>query len=302
MTGSHGVVSCLYFSKMLTTLRFSRTRKGLVLKRLTLHFIALVALCLPVAAAPLETPFFRWEVPKGWTVSRNPSGLWQLTAPGPEPLEAVVSVARLTAAPDLYLQSTAALWKSLGTVEPLPPWNSDRRNQAWFLVKHTAAAGETPMATVKWVRWRGPLLLVASFKASQDALASWEPQIRALAVELRVSRPQFNEGRLREEILGVLRANDMGREALGNVEQLRLAMNVARQDWEPFFGSGSDLASLEEQPLLYRAYLAYLEARYEAGFAIVHGAELGMGPDIVESRLRSVEVRRSELRREAQGF
>lgn len=261
-----------------------------------------VFLAVPLHAAPLETAFFSWDVPQGWTVSRNPSGLWQITAPGKNPLEAVVSVARLTTSPELYLQSTATLWKSLGTVEPLEPWLAKHRNQAWFLVKHSPVAGEKPMATIKWVRWRGPLLLVTSFKTPQDSLSSWAPQIRSLAADLKIAKPEFNEAKLRDEINQALRNNKDSREALTDVERIKLAMNVARQDWEPFFGSGSDVTTANEQPVLYRNYLSYLEARFEASFAIVHGPEMGIGPDIIESRLRSVAIRRDELRREAQGF
>src|SRR4051794_2169507 len=63
--------------------RWEPSRKGDPLYRsLMVGLLALLFLA-PAGAAPLETSFFTWEVPEGWTVSRNPSGLWQLTAPGP---------------------------------------------------------------------------------------------------------------------------------------------------------------------------------------------------------------------------
>lgn len=271
------------------------------MRHLICHTLLLISLQACLSAAPLETPFFTWEVPEGWTVSRNTSGLWQVTAPGSNPMEAVVSVARLSTTPEAYLQGTSSLWRSLGTVEPLQPWLTDRPNQAWFLVKHTAEANAVAMSTVKWVRWRGPLLVVTSFKAPSDALKSWAPKIRSLALNQMLEKPEYEEAELREEVKNVLRNQEDSPETLTDVDAIKLAMNVARQDWEPFFGSGKNPAG-PAVPLLFETYLAYLEARYDASFAIVHGPQLGMGPDIVESRLRSVAVRRDELRRELQGF
>jgi hypothetical protein len=263
-----------------------------------LILLLLLAVSLPLAAAPLETPFFSWEVPDGWTVSRNPSGLWQLTAPGAEPLEVTLMAARLNTTPEAYLQGTTALWRSLGQVEPLQPLVEKWRNQAWFLVKHPPQAGQRDQVTVKWVAWRGPLLVVTSFKTGQADLPYWEPRIRELGQQLRVVRqPKFEEALLRAEANTALRDNEDSAQHLRELEQIKLAMAVARQDWEPFFGSEQ-----QTQPDLYRAYIDYLEARYEASFAIVNGPDLGMGPDIVESRLRGLANRRNELRRQVQGF
>lgn len=266
--------------------------RGKVAILLALWFGWLVA--LPVAAAPLETPFFRWEVPQGWTVSRNPLGLWVLTAPGPNPLEAQVSVVRLSTSPEHYLKGTAALWKSLGEVEQRHPWVTDRENQAWFLVKHTPQPGQPQIATVKWVSWRGPMLAVVSYKAPLADMKSWAPKIRSMSLGLQLQRPQFDETRLREEIDTVLSETEDRRETLADLESIKLAMAVARQDWEPFFAA--------DKPPVYRAYVAYLEARYDAAFAITNGSAMGMGPDVVDSRLQALGNRREELRREAQGF
>jgi hypothetical protein len=262
--------------------------------------LLVLCLCGAASAAPLETSFFTWEVPQGWTVERNPSGLWQLTAPGPEPLEALVSVGRLSTSPELYLQGTANLWKSLGAVETLQPWITDRPNQAWFLVKHFPQPGQKPMATVKWVRWRGPVLVVTSFVAAEANLKSWAPKIRSMARDLKLLKPEFEEAVLREEIDAVLRDNEDSLAALNDVAAAKLAMNVARQDWEPFFAPDDEQGAAG--PALYKAYIGYLEARFDAAFAIVNGPELGMGADVVESRLRGVAIRRDELRRQAQGF
>lgn len=245
-------------------------------------------------AAPLETSFFTWNVPESWTVSRNTSGLWQLTAPGLDPLEVLVSVGRLNTTPELYLASTATLWRSLGQVEPLQPWLKDLPQQAWFLVKHPPQPGMPLLSTVKWVRWRGPLLVVTSFKAPRASLESWGPKIRSMATSLKLLKPQYQEPLLREEVATVLRDNEDSRDGLASLDAARSAMNIARQDWEPFFDA--------DKPPLYRAYADYLEARYDAAFAIVNGPSLGMGPDVVESRLQAVANRRQELRREFQGF
>lgn len=273
------------------------------LKKLVIGALLLLSLSAPLWAAPLETPFFTWEIPQGWTVSRNSSGLWQLTAPGPNPLEAVVSVARLTTTPEAYVQGTAALWKSLGTVQPLQPWITDRPNQAWFLVKHTPQTGQPEMSTVKWVRWRGPILIVTSFRAPSSELQSWAPKIRSMAQDLKLEKPEYDEAALLKEVRSVLRDYEDTRETLNNLDAAKLTMNTARQDWEPFFASAKAGEAVEDsQPALLRAYLAYLESRYDATLAIVSGATLGMGADVVESRLHSVAVKRDKLRREAGGF
>jgi hypothetical protein len=265
-----------------------------VSRKIALALLMLLGLFAPAVAAPLETPFFTCEVPQGWTVSRNPSGLWQLTAPGPEPLEVQISVAHLSTTPEMYLAGTAKLWRSLGEVQQLQPWLVDRPNQAWFLVKHTPVTGQAPLGTVKWVRWRGDLLVVTSFRAPRAALKGWASKIRSIASGLKLEKPEFDEARLREEVDAVLSDDEDSREALSDAGVAKLAMSVARQDWEPFFAA--------DKPPLYRAYLAYLEARYDAAFAIANGEELGMGPDVVASRLAAVANRRDELRREAQGF
>lgn len=272
------------------------------LRKIAVSAILSLLLSGSLLAAPLETPFFTWEVPQGWTVTRNSSGLWELIAPGPNPLEVLVSVARLSTTPEAYLQGTTGLWKSLGTVEPLKPWLTDRPNQAWFLVKHNPEAGQPAMATVKWVRWRGTVLVVTSFRAKQSELNSWAPKIRSLAQDLKIEKPEYDEAVLLEEVQDVLQNAEDTPEGLGDLEAAKLALNRARQDWEPFFLSARTQEGPEAQPALLRAYLAYLEARYDATLVIANGAELGMGPDIQQSRLHSVSIRRDELRREAGGF
>jgi hypothetical protein len=249
-------------------------------------------------AAPLETPFFRCEVPDGWTVHRNPSGLWQLTGPGLEPLQVAIGAARLSTTPELYLQGTATLWKSLGQVQPLQPWLSDRPDQAWFLVKHSPQPGVAPLATVKWVCWRDSLLVVTSFTLREAELQQLQGEIRSLASGLLLEKPKFQAERLQAEVDSVLREFIDDPEHLRDLDSAKLSMAVARQDWEPFFGTDTK----EAQPPLYKAYLAYLEARYEASFAVVHGREMGIGPDLLDSRMNSVAVRRGELRRLVQGF
>lgn len=270
------------------------------MRKTILGALLFAALSCPLAAAPLQTAFFTWDVPEGWTVSRNSSGLWQVTAPGPEPLQAEVVVARLSTTPELYLKATGEVWKTQGTVEALQPWLADRPNQAWFLVKHFVKPGETPTAVVKWVRWRGPFLVVTSFQASQESLSSWAPKIRSLAADMKLTRPVYRREELLKRVNEALTNNDESRAGLADSEGSKLAMNSARQDWEAFFGARPSEEETEAQ--LYRAYLGYLEARFDASFAIEHGPELGIGEDVVESRLRAVAGRREELRRAAAGF
>lgn len=245
-------------------------------------------------AAPLETSFFSWEIPDGWTVERDQSGQWELTAPGPRPLVVVVSVGHLNTTPELYLKGSSAVWSSQGLVEPMSPLVTERANQAWFLVKHHQDPGEKPRVTVKWVRWRGPTLVVSSFRTLQSDLESWKPQMRSMAASLKIKKPVFEEVALRAEIDEVLERNQDTEKSLHNLDRAKVDLSVARQDWEPFFAA--------DKPPLLRAYIDYLEARYDATFAIVAGAEMGMGKDVVESRMQGLSNRRDELRRELHGF
>ncbi len=238
-------------------------------------------------AAPVETRFFDWEVPDAWTVSRDPSGLWQFLGPGPDNLEVLVSVGRLNASPQVYLKATEQVWRSMGVVRRLDPWLTDPPEQAWFLVKHSKV-GEEQLVTVKWVRWKGPLLVVTSFQIPDVQLHAQTPQIREWAANLKLKLPAFDISELSSEAGAALRELDDSEDGLGDFEGARVALNTARQDWEPFF--------LADQPPLYRAYFEYLDARFDAAFAIVNGPELGMGEDIVKSRLKGVANRREELR------
>lgn len=260
------------------------------------HFLCslwLVALLLQsVAAAPLETSFFSLEVPDAWTFTRNPSGLWQLTAPGPDPLEILVSVARLNTTPELYLKGTEKVWSSLGSVERLQPWLADRADQAWFLVKHSTP-GQEHLATVKWVRWRGSLLVVTSFRAPRAQLKAHKGTILAVARGLKLERPEFDQARLVKEVELVLHSEEDDAGHLKDPDGERRRLSIARQDWEPFF--------LNDQPALYQAYRDYLTARFDAAFAIVNGSELGIGPDMIESRLTGVANRRQELKHQLDG-
>lgn len=245
-------------------------------------------------AAPLETSFFSWEIPDRWTVERDLQGQWEITAPGPDPLIALVNVGYLTTTPELYLKGSTAIWATQGLLEPMEPLAARWPNQAWFLVKHHPNPGEKPKVSVKWVRWRGPTLVVTSFRVAQSDLESWRPQIQQMAENLKIKRPVFEESALRAEIDEVLQANEDRAETLTDLESARLDLNVARQDWEPFFAA--------DKPPLYRAYIDYLEARYDAVFVVVAGPESGLGPDVVESRMQGLINRRDALRRELHGF
>ena len=262
--------------------------------RYSLLLLSLLLGALPVWAAPLETSFFSWEVPNGWTVSRDPSGQWEMTAPGRSPMVAVVSVGHLTTTPELYLKGSVAVWRSQGLVEPMTPLLTERENQAWFLVKHHPTPGEKPKVTIKWVRWRGAILVVTSFNMAQADMESWVPQIQKIGAHLRIKKPAFEEAALRAEVDATLEKNQDTEKTLVDLAQAKLDLNVARQDWEPFFAA--------DKPMLYRAYIDYLEARYDATFAIVAGLEMGMGRDVVESRMQGLTNRRDELRKELHGF
>ena len=267
--------------------KFSRSHRPRRLQPLVLLSVVFWMLISAAFASPVETRFFDWEVPDAWTVSRDPSGLWQFIGPGPENLEILVSVGHLNASPGVYLKATEQVWQSMGVVRRLEPWLSDPPEQAWFLVKHSRV-GEEQLVTIKWVRWDGPLLVVTSFQVPDVKLQTLAPQIKAWAADLKLKRPKFEVSELTDEIQSALRELEDSEEGLTDFEGARLALNTARQDWEPFF--------LADKPPLYRAYHEYLDARFDAAFAIVNGPELGMGEDIIKSRLKGVSNRREALR------
>lgn len=255
--------------------------------------VVMIVLALAGMAAPLESPFFTWEVPDGWTLSRTETGLWQLEAPGIQPLRVNVTVARLRTTPQQYLVGTTRLWASLGEVRMLEDWGAGVGDQAWFLVKPKDAT--LGMGTlVKWVCWRESILVVSSFAFPEGSLKANKARILQLAHGLRLLRPKFHEADLREEIKRVLTRNQDTLTELSDVALARRVMNVARQDWEAFF--------VAEAPVLYRAYLAYLDARYEAAFAHVLGKDLGIDDETVDSRVKTVLRCRDELHRRLQGF
>lgn len=271
------------------------------LKSLTLALALTLALMASVNAAPLETPFFSWEVPDGWTVSRDPSGLWQLTAPGSSPLVVAITAARLRTPPQVYLNGSARLWASLGKLEAIEPLTHKVSNQAWFLISLPPQPSSTDSikatgdrSTIKWVRWRDSLLVVSSFSMPTEDLKALRPVIQRLASGLKLARPKFNEARLLQEIKKVLEVNQETSAGLRGLEDVRQQMNIARQDWEPFF--------LDSDPPIYTAYLSYLEARFDAAFAIVNAKELGIDADTIANRLKSVVNKREELRHQLQGY
>lgn len=271
------------------------------LKSLTLALVLALTLMASGHAAPLETPFFTWEVPDGWTVSRDPSGLWQLTAPGSSPLVVAITAARLRTPPQAYLNGSARLWASLGKLEAIEPLIHKVNNQAWFLISlppqpssNDSIKATGDRSTIKWVRWRDSLLVVSSFSMPTEDLKAFRPIIQRLASGLKLTRPKFNEARLLQEIKKTLEVNQETSAGLRGLEDIRQQMNIARQDWEPFF--------LDKEPPIYAAYLSYLEARFDAAFAIVNAKELGIDADTIKSRLKSVVSKREALRHQLQGY
>lgn len=238
-------------------------------------------------ADTLETRFFRVE-PGAWSVSRNDTGLWTLSQPSPE-ARVQFTVSRLNTTPAVYLKAQAAVWARIGEIGSLDPLTPERENQAWFLVKHL----DDDLATIKWVQWEGSLLVVTSFQSKESEQPSLLESFTAIAQSVELNSPTYHEESLRQEIERVLRANTDSKDELSSPDESRQQMGVARQDWEPFF--------LADTPPIYRPYLAYLESRFDAAFAVAHGEELGIGPELVEARLRSVKYRRDELEAALQG-
>lgn len=247
--------------------------------------MAIVWLFLSMAcwAEPLETAFFKVETPAGWEVSRNPSGLWTLTqSKSPKPY-VQFSVARLNSTPETYLRSHAALWSRLGVVENADPLNVKHSEQAWFLVKHSA----DDWVTLKWIRWSGKTLVVSNFRCPESELENHKVGFSEIAKTLELHTPEFSEESLKDSVKQFLGNHQDTPKGLQDPVLCRTTMAAIRQDWEPYFDA--------DVPALYRAYVAYLEARFDAAFAAAHGQELGIGPDLVKARFQSVLNRRVEL-------
>ncbi len=234
----------------------------------------------------LETRFFQ-VTPGNWEVSRNDSGLWTLS--GPE-ARVQFSVARLNSTPEAYVKGQAALWARLGFVKDFEPLTPERENQSWFLVKQSQEGSPT---TIKWVQWDNSLLVVTNFVCEDSVLEQCLSDFEAIARSVELKSPEFREENLRQEVLDALSGFADTRAELSSPDQARRQMSATRQDWEPFF--------LADVPPLYRSYLAYLEARFDAAFAVAHGEEMGIGPELVEARLRSVGYRRDELKAALEG-
>lgn len=235
-------------------------------------------LCLGLStwAQPLDTKFFSVDT-QGWKISRNESGLWTLDQ-GDSLVQ--FSVVRLTTSPERYLRSQAALWSQLGFVESVkPPVKHEKR--AWFLVKHS----DSQDVTLKQTCWNDKIVVVSNLKCQADQLETLKPEFSRMMESLELHSPTFSEAQLQAAVKQFLR-NHADQE-LADPVTVRTYMSATRQDWEPFF--------MADIPPLYRAYLYYLEARFDAAFAVAHAKELGIGPELVKARITSVGNRRQEL-------
>ena len=247
------------------------------MKRFSQLIVLSLLLLSPISADPLVTDFFHVTPPEGWQTSRTTSGLWQLERDLPFDMKATFLMNRLKTTQEMYLQGTLQLWKTQGETE----LSFDGRRMECLI---TPAEGD-PL--FKYVTWKDDLLVVATFmfpvKHTDEALNSAHGLIRTL----QITDPVFKPNALRDTVADALEQHRNTAEELADAAAIRKQMTSFRQDWEPYF--------TESTPLLYQAYLAYLEARYDAAFVVEHGEEMGMPESLLESRLKSVENRRSEL-------
>lgn len=241
----------------------------------------------PALSAPWEAPCFTWSLPDGWVHERTASGLWRAASGTEGGLQATATVARSSVSRELYLQGTAALWSSQGEVQLLSDWQGEPPGWTWFLVKHPPSEESPASLTLKGVVWHESWLGVLSIPLSESAWPAPRESVRKLARGFVLRTPTLSEASLRQEIRRRLDQDDQG---WSSADAARREMNVVRQDWEPLFPS-------EEKPPLWLAYLEYMEARYEACFVADHGAELGMGADVLASRRSAWEERRRQLER-----
>lgn len=244
----------------------------------TLLLTLLLFLTTQVRADQLETSFFQLSVPQDWKTGRSATGFWTLHRESPFPLDVAFVVNRLKTAPDVYLQGTLELWKTQGTIEFV-------RHQNSLECLITPATGNTVW---KWVRWENDLLIVASFSFSPEHRDEALNTAHQLVDHLELRDPSFQEDALRAVVLRGMESHQNSTEELADIEQVRRDMTSFRQDWIAFFTA--------TPPELFTAYLAYLEARYDASFVQVNGESMGMPSSVLEARKKSIENRKREVR------
>ena len=122
----------------------------------------------PESPSVLETDFYKVEIPAGWELKRNLRGLWELRPPGGEGLQkASLTVSRLSARADLYLQATARLWAARGELSVLEEASDSGQQRIVFLVKPKLQEGETlepgeETAELKIAHWNEELMVITS--------------------------------------------------------------------------------------------------------------------------------------------
>jgi hypothetical protein len=242
-------------------------------------FLMLALLVIPGAAEQLETDFFQVPVPEGWQTSRSATGLWQLKQDMPFELTATFLVNRLKTTPEMYLQGTVELWKTQGATEG----NFDGRRLECLI---TPADGD-PL--FKIVSWEEDILVVATFMFSVKHTDEALNTAQRLTQDLEIHNPNFEPEALRKAVNSALKRHENTPEELAEAVDIRRQMTSFRQDWEPYF--------IGPSPPLFEAFSAYLEARYDAAFVVANGKEMGMPESVLQSRLKSIENRRSELLR-----
>lgn len=240
-------------------------------------------LVVSASAETLETNFYDLELPEKWRAARAPSGLWTV---GPQDEETgwKLSVARLRGGPELYFQNIARLWDRTGEVHVL----KDESDGANGLIVFEIVPREGSDPTLKFCRWNIDLVWVASSTFPVERRAKVLEMGRRFTGNMEFSSVEFDPAALKSEIARVLK-NHQATEGveLDDLRVVRTEMTSFRQDWEPYFP--------HSKPPIYEAFRKYLEARFDASFAINNAEQMGMPQSLIDSRVDSVSNRRAEL-------
>lgn len=241
--------------------------------------LLLLLLSMMSSAQTLQSNFFTLEASEDWTVSRNTSGLWQCDRREPFEMSATILALRLRTSPELYLQGTLQLWKTQGETMVL---SSGERSFEGLI---TPAEGSSRI--LKSLRWEEDLLLVTSFtfpvKHTDEAMAV----AASFSDGLEIKESIFKPANLQESVLTALAQHQNKAEELSDANSIRRDMTSFRQDWEPYFSG--------PKPELFEAFLAYLEARYDAAFVVAYGKDMGMPESLLDARLKAVDNRKNEV-------
>ena len=253
----------------------------------TKHFsisllLSILFIALPLSAEPLETNFYRLDLPENWLVERNSAGLW-MVGPSEDSLWKL-TLSRLSASPDVYFQATARLWDKIGEVRLLEDLSDGPKGLIVFEVIPRNGTD----TILKFCRWNSEFVWIASRQMPVEQREEALNMAQRFTGNIQFENPEFEPESLQAEIGRTLVEHEkLTSLALHDLNAVRTEMTSFRQDWEAFFP--------HSKPPLFEKFRKYLEARYDASFALNNAETLGMPEDLVDSRIDSVEKWKVEL-------